>query len=30
VTIVGGTDFGLVHGDPLTDPTALRRVWRVA
>src|SRR5437879_9739037 len=23
-------DFFLVHGDPLTDPTALWRVWRVA
>ena len=23
-------DFSLVHGDPLTDPTALWRVWRVA
>ncbi len=27
----GGTaDFFLVHGDPLTDPTALWRVWKVA
>ncbi len=23
-------DFALVHGDPLSDPTALWRVWRVA
>jgi imidazolonepropionase-like amidohydrolase len=26
----GPADFALVHGDPLTDPTALWRVWRVA
>lgn len=26
----GDADFFLVHGDPLTDPTALWRVWRVA
>ncbi len=26
----GSADFFLVHGDPLTDPTALWRVWRVA
>lgn len=26
----GPADFSLVHGDPLTDPTALWRVWRVA
>jgi imidazolonepropionase-like amidohydrolase len=26
----GPSDFSLVHGDPLTDPTALWRVWRVA
>ncbi len=26
----GPADFFLVHGDPLTDPTALWRVWRVA
>ena len=26
----GQADFFLVHGDPLTDPTALWRVWRVA
>jgi imidazolonepropionase-like amidohydrolase len=26
----GPSDFFLVHGDPLTDPTALWRVWRVA
>ena len=23
-------DFFLVHGDPLSDPAALWRVWRVA
>jgi imidazolonepropionase-like amidohydrolase len=28
---VGGpADFSLVHGDPLSDPAALWRVWRVA
>jgi len=26
----GPADFFLVHGDPLTDPSALWRVWRVA
>lgn len=26
----GAADFFLVHGDPLTDPSALWRVWRVA
>lgn len=26
----GPADFSLVHGDPLTDPTALWRVWLVA
>jgi len=26
----GPADFSLVHGDPLTDPAALWRVWRVA
>jgi imidazolonepropionase-like amidohydrolase len=26
----GPADFSLVHGDPLSDPTALWRVWRVA
>lgn len=26
----GPADFSLVHGDPLTDPTALWRVWRIA
>ena len=26
----GPADFSLVHGDPLTDPTAMWRVWRVA
>jgi imidazolonepropionase-like amidohydrolase len=26
----GPADFSLVHGDPLSDPTALWRLWRVA
>ena len=26
----GPADFALVHGDPLSDPTALWRVWRIA
>jgi imidazolonepropionase-like amidohydrolase len=26
----GPADFVLVHGDPLTDPAAMWRVWRVA
>jgi imidazolonepropionase-like amidohydrolase len=26
----GPADFSLVHGDPLSDPTAVWRVWRVA
>nr|MBA3795946.1 amidohydrolase [Chloroflexota bacterium] len=26
----GPADFFLVHGDPLSDPTALWRVWKVA
>jgi imidazolonepropionase-like amidohydrolase len=26
----GPADFFLVHGDPLSDPSALWRVWRVA
>ena len=26
----GPADLFLVHGDPLSDPTALWRVWRVA
>ena len=26
----GAADLSLVHGDPLSDPTALWRVWRVA
>jgi len=26
----GPADFFLVHGDPLSDPTALWRIWRVA
>jgi imidazolonepropionase-like amidohydrolase len=30
ITEGGPADFSLVHGDPLSDPTALWRVWRVA
>jgi imidazolonepropionase-like amidohydrolase len=30
ITDGGPADFSLVHGDPLSDPTALWRVWRVA
>ncbi|MBA2382253.1 MAG: hypothetical protein H0V73_09105 [Chloroflexi bacterium] len=26
----GPADFVLVHGDPLSDPAALWRVWRVS
>ena len=26
----GPADFSMIHGDPLSDPTALWRVWRVA
>ena len=26
----GPADFSLVHGDPLSDPSALWRVWRLA
>ena len=26
----GPADFSLVHGDPLSDPAALWRVWRVS
>ena len=26
----GPADFFLVHGDPLSDPDALWRVWRAA
>jgi hypothetical protein len=26
----GPADFFLVHGDPLSEPAALWRVWRVA
>jgi imidazolonepropionase-like amidohydrolase len=26
----GPADFSLVHGDPLTDPTAMWRIWRLA
>ncbi len=30
LNVGGPADFFLVHGDPLTDPSALWRVWRVA
>ncbi len=30
ITEGGPADFSLVHGDPLTDPTALWRIWHVA
>jgi imidazolonepropionase-like amidohydrolase len=30
LTVGGPADFFLVHGDPLRDPSALWRVWRVA
>jgi imidazolonepropionase-like amidohydrolase len=30
IRVDGPADFSLVHGDPLSDPTALWRVWRVA
>jgi imidazolonepropionase-like amidohydrolase len=30
VRVGGPADFALVHGDPLSDPAALWRVWRVA
>jgi len=30
IEIGGPADFFLVHGDPLSDPTALWRVWKVA
>ena len=30
ITEGGPADFSLVHGDPLTEATALWRVWRVA
>ncbi len=30
IRVGGPADFSLVHGDPLNDPTALWRVWRVA
>ena len=29
VTVGGPAHFTLVHGDPLSDPAALWRVWRV-
>jgi imidazolonepropionase-like amidohydrolase len=29
ITVGGPADFVLVHGDPLSDPTALWRVWAV-
>jgi imidazolonepropionase-like amidohydrolase len=30
IAVGGPADFFLVHGDPLSDPSALWRVWRVA
>ena len=30
ISVGGPSDFFLVHGDPLSDPSALWRVWRVA
>lgn len=30
IEVGGPADFFLVHGDPLSDPSALWRVWRVA
>jgi imidazolonepropionase-like amidohydrolase len=30
IRVGGPADFSLVHGDPLGDPTALWRTWRVA
>ena len=30
IRVGGPADFALVHGDPLADPAALWRVWRVA
>jgi imidazolonepropionase-like amidohydrolase len=30
IRVGGPADFALVHGDPLSDPAALWRVWRVA
>ena len=30
IQLGGPSDFFLVHGDPLSDPAALWRVWRVA
>jgi len=30
IRVGGPADFFLVHGDPLSDPTALWRVWRTA
>ncbi|MDH5371983.1 MAG: amidohydrolase family protein [Acidimicrobiia bacterium] len=30
IEVGGPSDFFLVHGDPLTDPSALWRVWRIA
>ncbi len=29
ITVGGPADFFLVHGNPLEDPSALWRVWRV-
>lgn len=30
IEVGGSADFFLVHGDPLSDPSALWRVWKVA
>ena len=30
IRVGGPADFVLVHGDPLSDPHALWRVWKVA
>lgn len=30
ITVGGPADFFLVHGDPLSDPSALWRVWKIA
>jgi imidazolonepropionase-like amidohydrolase len=30
IRVDGPADFALVHGDPLSDPTALWRVWHTS
>jgi imidazolonepropionase-like amidohydrolase len=30
ITVGGPSDFFLVHGNPLEDPSALWRVWQIA